>query len=41
MPKWTPASYSDGTAIEQDYVLMVGNMKSCIVNLLNIRKKRD
>lgn len=37
MPKWTPAEYSNGTHVKQEYVFAVGNMKSCTVNLLGIR----
>ncbi len=36
MPAWTPAAYADGTRVNQDFVLTVGNMQSCVVNLLNI-----
>ena len=35
---WTPAEYADGTKVKQDFVLTVGNMKSCVVNLLSIGK---
>jgi hypothetical protein len=37
MGKWRPAEYTDGTKIKQDYVLLVGDMKSCNTNLINIR----
>ena len=38
MPNWTPAVYSNGTKVEQEFVLTLGNMENCIVNLLNIRR---
>lgn len=38
MPLWTPAQYADGTTVRQEYVLTAGNMKSCVVNMLNIKK---
>lgn len=38
MPKWVPAEYSDGTKVEQEYVLAIGDMKSCVTNLINIRE---
>lgn len=38
MPDWLPAQYADGTKTQQDHVLTVGDMNSCIVNLVNIRK---
>lgn len=37
MPCWKPAEYTDGTKAKQELVLVVGDMKSCIVNVLNIR----
>lgn len=37
MPCWEPAKYSNGIKVKQDFVLTVGNMESCVVNLLNIR----
>jgi len=37
MPQWIPAEYADGTRAEQDFVLAVGDMRSCVVNLLYIR----
>ena len=36
MPKWKPAEYADGTKVDQNFALTVGDMKSCIVNMLNI-----
>ena len=38
MPTWKPAEYFDGTKVKQEFVLTVGNMESCVVNLLNIRR---
>lgn len=37
MPDWNPATYADGTRTAQDFVLTIGNMGNCKVNLLNIR----
>jgi hypothetical protein len=37
MPKWKPAEFSNGLKIKQDFVLTIGNMDNCMVNLLNIR----
>ena len=37
MPTWKPAEFSNGLKIKQDFVLTIGNMESCMVNLLNIR----
>jgi len=38
MPDWKPAEYANGTKVKQEFVLTVGNMENCVVNLLNIRK---
>lgn len=38
MPTWMPATYADGTTVEQGFVLTLGNMGNCMVNLLNIRR---
>lgn len=38
MPTWSPAEYANGTKVKQEFVLTVGNMASCIIPLLNIRK---
>lgn len=38
MPNWTPAAYGDGTKVSQDYALTVGDMNSCVINMINIRK---
>ncbi len=37
MPKWKPASFSNGLNVKQIFVLTIGNMENCMVNLLNIR----
>lgn len=36
MSLWSPAAYADGSKTSQNFVLTVGNMKSCNVNSLNI-----
>ncbi|MCB0707656.1 MAG: energy transducer TonB [Saprospiraceae bacterium] len=38
MPCWNPAEYSNGVKVSQEFVLTVGNMENCMVNLLNIRR---
>ena len=38
MTDWQPAKYSNGLKVKQDFVLTVGNMESCVVNLLSIRR---
>ena len=37
MPIWTPAAFSNGLKVKQNFVLTIGNMENCMVNLLNIR----
>lgn len=37
MPSWTPAAFSNGLKVKQNFVLTIGNMENCMVNLLNIR----
>ena len=37
MPNWTPASYSNGLKVKQEFALTVGNMQNCAINLLNLR----
>ncbi len=37
MSGWKPASFSNGLKVKQDFVLTIGNMENCMVNLLNIR----
>ena len=39
MKPWNPAEYADGTRVKQEYVLTVGDMTSCVNNLLNTRTK--
>lgn len=36
MSLWSPATYADGSKTSQNFVLTVGNIKSCNVNSLNI-----
>ena len=38
MPSWEPAEYSNGIKVKQEFVLTVGNMESCVINLLNINQ---
>lgn len=38
MPKWKPATYDDGTKVDQEFVLTAGDHRSCTLNLLNIRR---
>ena len=40
MPNWKPAEYADGTRVRQEFAFTVGNMESCVVNLLNIYPSR-
>jgi hypothetical protein len=37
MPNWKPAEFSNGLKVKQNFVLTIGNMENCMVNLLNIR----
>lgn len=37
MPTWKPATFSNGLKVKQSFVLTIGNMDNCMVNLLNIR----
>jgi len=37
MPSWQPAEFANGLKVKQEFVLTVGDMRSCIVNTLNIR----
>jgi len=39
MPDWSPAVYQDGSMAEQAMVLTVGDMQSCVINTLNIRRE--
>jgi len=38
MPNWQPAEYTDGTKVKQDFVLMVGDKESCVINLLSVKQ---
>ena len=35
MPDWTPAEYSNGEKVRQEFAFTIGNHESCIINLLN------
>jgi hypothetical protein len=37
MPTWKPAEFSNGLKVKQDFILTIGNMENCMVNILNIR----
>jgi len=39
MPTWKPAEHADGTRVSQEFVLSVGDMRSCVVNLLHINQE--
>lgn len=38
MPIWKPAEYANGNKVKQEFVLLVGDMKSCTLNMVNTRK---
>ena len=38
MPKWQPAAYSDGSKTSQQYMLTVGNLQSCLMNVHQISR---
>lgn len=38
MPTWKAAQYDNGTKVKQEFVFTIGDMNSCVVNLLNIRQ---
>jgi TonB family protein len=38
MSDWSPATYTDGTKVRQEFVFLVGNMENCMVHTLNIHK---
>lgn len=40
MPCWSPAEYADGTKTKQEFVLTVGNMESCVINMLDIKRDK-
>ncbi len=37
MPQWIPAQYRSGLKVSQEYALNVGDMTSCVSNLVNTR----
>jgi len=39
MPNWTPAQYANGMKVKQEFVLTLGDHRSCVVNLLNVRRE--
>lgn len=39
MPCWKPAEYASGKKLKQEFVLTVGNHRSCITNLINVRRE--
>jgi hypothetical protein len=39
MPNWKPAAFSNGLKVKQNFVLTIGNMDNCMVNLLSIHPK--
>ncbi|MCB9235533.1 MAG: energy transducer TonB [Bacteroidia bacterium] len=38
MPDWEPAAFDSGEKVSQEFVLAVGNMESCALNLLKVRQ---
>ncbi len=38
MPCWIPAEYADGTKVKQQFALVVGDLESCVMPMLNFRK---
>lgn len=38
MGDWDPAQYRDGKKVSQEFAFTVGNMNSCVINLLNVRR---
>lgn len=37
MPNWKPATYNNGLNVKQEFVFTVGDMRSCVVNMYNIK----
>jgi hypothetical protein len=37
MPQWIPAQYDSGLKVPQEYALNLGDMSSCVANLVNTR----
>ena len=40
MPDWNPAKYASGQKAQQEFVLLVGDRNSCVLNFFNIREKK-
>lgn len=38
MSTWNPATFANGLTVKQEFVLTLGNMNSCVMNLLHIRR---
>lgn len=38
MPNWKPAEYANGVKVKQDFAFAVGDMNSCVINLINIHQ---
>ncbi len=38
MPNWKPATYANGMKVKQEFVLTAGDHRSCVINLLNVRR---
>lgn len=38
MPTWQAAEYYEGSPVDQDFILTIGDMQSCIVPTLNIKR---
>lgn len=38
MDQWEPAKYSNGMKVKQQFVLTAGDLNSCVINLLGIRR---
>ncbi len=38
MPVWKPAEFANGLKVKQEFVLSIGDMESCVVNLLSINQ---
>jgi len=41
MPNWKPAEYYNGVKVKQEFVFTIGDMQSCILGLLNIRRLEE
>ena len=40
MPRWQPATYTNGEETKQDFVFTVGDKSSCTMNVLNIKNRQ-